>query len=86
MGGCKIALRKESIMGRNDEVTRSEVDGMISDAIFQYRKSMIDEDISCYLRNNLKITVDRGSNPDRAEFIISIYLDKYLFSQSRFII
>ncbi len=69
-------------MGWNDEVTISEVDGMIDDAISNYRRNKLDYDISSYIRNNLTMIVEKGCNPDNDEFIISLYLEGYLLSQN----
>jgi hypothetical protein len=74
---------KGVIMGLGeDTVTRSEVDGMIDDAISNYRGNKLDYDISSYIRNNLTMIVDKSCNTDNNEFIISMYLEGYLLSQN----
>lgn len=65
-----------------ENITRSEVDSMVNDAISNYRSSYLEYDVASYLRRSLNIQVENSSNPDCPSLIVSLYLDESLLSQS----
>lgn len=65
-----------------ENATLYDVESIVNDAIQEYRQNRLYNDISDYLRSNLKISVEKASNPDCPSLLVSLYLYEELLSQS----